>query len=159
MNKFLALTLVGLTLILSACGNSPTLTATVEEPITPTPDPCIGFALGESVKPINNLQREFDDASALAANLPREQLSVVITNLQRIRRAAEDTTPPTCLTALKSYQLTHMNAVIDTLIAFVGGADNATLNVGMAKAQESHDQYTLELARLLGATVSPTSTP
>src|SRR5690606_40796385 len=76
--------------------------------------------------------------------LPREQLSVVITNLQRIRRAAEDTTPPTCLTALKSYQLTHMNAVIDTLIAFVGGADNATLNAGMAKAQESDRKSVVE---------------
>ena len=52
-----------------------------------------------------------------------------------------------------------LTMMIDTLLAFVGGADNATLNAGMAKAQESHDQYTLELARLLGATVSPTSTP
>lgn len=159
MKKFWMLILAILSLIVSACGNDPTPTYTVEATVTLTPDPCLGFALGESVKPINDLQREFDDASALAANLPREQLSDVITNLQRIRRAAEDINPPTCLTVLKSYQIIHMNAVIDTLLAFVGGADNATLNAGMAKAQESHDQYTLELARLLGATVSPTSTP
>ncbi|MCC6297777.1 MAG: hypothetical protein IT314_00650 [Anaerolineales bacterium] len=159
MNKLHLFTFIGISLIVGACGQNPAVTAAAEATATLTPDPCVGFALSESVKPINDLQREFDDASALAANLPREQLSDVITNLQRIRRAAEDVTPPTCLSALKSYQLTHMNAVIDTLLAFVGGADNATLNAGMTQAQDSHDQYTLELARLLGASPSPVSTP
>jgi len=157
MHRVYLLMLVGISLILSACGSSPT--AIVEATATLTPDPCTGFALSESVKPINDLQREFDDASALATNLPREQLGAAITNLQRIRRAAEDITPPACLTDLKTFQLTHMNAVIDTLIAFVGGADTNTLNAGMARARESHDRYTLELARLLGASVEPTSTP
>ena len=153
MNRFQLLLLVCISLILSACGGNNT--AAPNATITLTADPCTGFALGESVKPINDLQREFDDTSALAANLPREQLGDAITNLQRIRRAAEDVSPPACLNTLKEHQLTHMNAVIDTLIAFVGGADTNTLNSGMEQARESHDLYTLELARLLGATLVP----
>lgn len=152
MNRNILLITLGL--ILSACGNN-TATPTATETATVTPDPCTGFALGESVKPINDLQREFDDASALAANLPREQLGDAITNLQRIRRAAEDINPPVCLATLKTHQLEHMNAVIETLIAFLGGADTEALNSGMARARDSHDLYTLELARLLGATLVP----
>ncbi len=157
MNKFRLLLLVGISLLLAACGKPTAVAPTAEATITP--DPCIGSALGESIKPINDLQREFDDASALAANLPREQLSATISNLQRIRRAAEDVSPPACLTNLKTYQLTHMNATIETLLAFVGGADKDALNAGVAQAQAAHDQYMLELARLLGVTVEPTTSP
>jgi hypothetical protein len=52
-----------------------------------------------------------------------------------------------------------MNSVIDTLIAFMGGADTETLEQGIAIARELHDQYTLELARLLGLTVVPATVP
>ena len=110
--------------------------------------------------------REFDDASILASNMPREQLSGSISDLQRIRREAEDEVIPACLTNLKTYQVQHMNSVISTLIAFMGGADQKGLDQGIALARQQHDQYTLELARLLGLTVvaatappAPTETP
>ncbi len=144
--------------LLSACGGN---AATTPEAVpTWTPDPCASSNLNASVKPINDLQREFDDASGLASNLPVDQLDDAITNLQRIRREAENITPPPCLVALKSYQLAHMNAVIDTLIAFVGGADTNTLNQGMTLARQEHDRYTLEMARVLGVTlVTATAAP
>jgi hypothetical protein len=50
-----------------------------------------------------------------------------------------------------------MNTVINTLIAFVGGADQTTLNEGITRARQEHDQYTIELARLLGITLPPTA--
>lgn len=99
--------------------------------------------------------REFDDASVLASNLPREQLSDSIANLQRIRREAEDEKIPPCLTNLKTHQVEHMNTVINTLVAFIGGANKETLEQGIGVAREQHDSYTLELARLLGLTVVP----
>lgn len=99
--------------------------------------------------------REFDDASILASNLPREQLSDSIAGLQRIRREAEDEEIPPCLTDLQNYQVDHMNTVIDTLVAFLGGADTESLERGIALARDQHDQYTLELARLLGVTIVP----
>jgi hypothetical protein len=51
-----------------------------------------------------------------------------------------------------------MNTVINTLVAFMGGADQAAVDQGIALARDQHDQYTLELARLLGLTVEPAST-
>jgi hypothetical protein len=103
--------------------------------------------------------REFDDASILASNMPREQLSDPIAELQRIRREAEDEPIPDCLTALKTHQVEHMNSVIDTLVAFMGGTDQETLEGGIARARQQHDDYTLELARLLGLTVVPATVP
>lgn len=103
--------------------------------------------------------REFDDASLLASNIPREQLGDSIAELQRIRREAEDEEIPACLTNLKMVQVQHMNTVIATLIAFMGGTDQETLDQGIALARQQHDLYTLELARLLGLTVVPVSTP
>jgi hypothetical protein len=140
-----------LVLILTACGKAPA----DQTEATWTPDPCLSSNLNASIKPINDLQREFNDASELSANLPREQLQPSIMEMQRIRRAAEDQTVPDCLAALKAHQLKHMNAVIDTLIAFVGGADTERLNQGMAQARTEYDQYTFEMARLLGVTLVP----
>lgn len=144
-------------LFLTACGSQdPHVTPAA--PIsnsTSTPDLCAAEHLAESIKKVNDLQREFDDASQLASNLAREQLPDSISNMQRIRRAAEDHQAPACLETLKAHQLAHMNIVIDTMIAFVGGADTETLNKGIADASEEHDLYTLEIARLLGITLSP----
>lgn len=144
---------------LAGCGNANTPPPAAA---TWTPDPCTSINMNQTVKPVNDLQREFNDASELAANLPREQLQPSITDMQRIRRAAEDQSIPACLETLKQHQLAHMNAVIDTLIAFVGGADVNSLNRGMAAARDEYDQYTFEMARLLGVTLVPateTSTP
>jgi len=142
-----------LVLLLTACANS---SAAKAEP-TWTPDPCLTSNMNATVKPVNDLQREFNDASELAANLPREQLQPSIAEMQRIRREAEDQAFPACLESLKAHQLAHMNAVIDTLISFVGGADVDTLNRGMAQARNEYDQYTFEMARLLGVTLVPAS--
>ena len=48
-----------------------------------------------------------------------------------------------------------MNIIIDTMIAFVDGADTETLNQGIADASAEHDLYTLESVRLLGITPAP----
>jgi hypothetical protein len=155
-----------LLLILAACGNvAPTpvaeyivITATalptsVANTATNTPDPCAPENIEASVQQVHKLMREFDDASSLAASRPREELADSIANLQRIRRDAEDQSTPACLTTLKSYQVAHMNSVINTLIAFMGGADQKSVDQGIAVARQQHDQYTIELARVLGITM------
>ena len=136
-------------LLLNSCGTaSPTApTATIE--------PCSSAVISETVKPINDLMREFDDASALASNLSVEQLPEAISNLQRIRRLAQDITPATCLTTLHGHEIAHMDAVIDTLLAFLNGADTSTLTQGLNLAREQHDLYSVELARVLGVTLVP----
>lgn len=134
-------------------------------PATSTPDPCAPENIEAEVQKIHAYMREFDDASTLAASRPRQELADSIADLQRIRRAAEDQPTPSCLATLKLYQVSHMNTVINTLIAFMGGADQATVDKGIALARDQHDRYTLELARLLGlpiepaATIAPSPTP
>jgi hypothetical protein len=162
-----------LIILLAGCGNppAPAVTATAVPPTqepavatdsppgSATPDPCLSPQLEEEVQKIHRHMREFDDASILASNMPREQLSGPIADLQRIRREAEDEVTPDCLTALKSHQVEHMNSVINTLVAFMGGTTQETLEQGIAAARQQHDDYTLELARLLGLTVVPATVP
>jgi hypothetical protein len=105
--------------------------------------------------------RAFDDTTRVVANVPRTQINDGIVKLQSIRREAEDLEVPVCLITLKMYGLAHMNAMIDTLLAFMTGADAQTVNKGVAKAQVQHEKYNVELSRLLGITYVPTpiSTP
>ena len=166
----LALTLV---VFLSACGtNVPTANSTQNPvvndtpnsavsdtpavqsvPATNTPDPCAPENIEAEVQKVHKFMREFDDASSLAASRPREELANAISDLQRIRREAEDQFIPPCVGDLKTYQISHMNSVINTLIAFMGGSDQQVVDQGIALARQQHDQYTLELARLLGLTI------
>lgn len=149
---------------LSACGGQ--LPATAEtEPVTipaisPDEDPCSPQNLPATVQPVNDLMREFEDASQLASKLAAPQLPEVVSNLQRIRREAEDVKIPACLFTLKTHQLNHMNLMIQALLAFVGGADQSVLTDGLERARTEHDLYSLEIVRLLGITLAPiTATP
>ena len=134
-----------------------TNTAKATEPVlltaTFTPDPCAPENISTEIEKVHRLMREFDDAALLASNTPLEQLNPTISDLQRIRRDVEDLRVPACLTTLKQYQLAHMNTVINTMLGFLSGTDTETLNQGIALARQQHDQYTLELANLLGVTV------
>jgi uncharacterized lipoprotein YajG len=138
---------------------SPTVAAASTVEATSTLDPCGRPQLETEVQKVHKHMREFDDASILASNMPREQLSSAIADLQRIRREAEDEQTPACLTNLKQIEVQHMNTVINTLIVFMGGTDQQTLDQGIALARQQHDEYTLELARILGLTVVPATMP
>lgn len=167
MKSQLPLLLIMYLLFLGACtSQTPATTqpsAIVEQTFIPTstPDPCSVENLSESIRLVNDLMREFDDMSKLSLNVSREKLPELISDMQRIRRTTEDQQVPACLATLKVHQLAHMNIVIDTLIAFLGGAPPETLTDGIRRAGQEHDLYTLEVARLLGipqgftATASP----
>lgn len=131
--------------------------ATLES--TATSDPCSMPQLEKEVNEVHSHMREFDDASALAGSIPREQLSSSIADLQRIRREAQDEEIPACLTKLKEIEVQHMNSVIETLLAFMRGTDQQTLDQGISLARQQHDQYLLEYARLVGLTIVPATIP
>jgi len=107
------------------------------------------------VQEIDDLQIRFDDLSLLASNLPRDQVSAKITEMQELLQTATDQKTAPCLDALKEHQLKHMSFVIDTLIAFIGGADQQELRKGINQAGEEHRQYVAELTSLLGITPTP----
>jgi len=147
--------------VASSCNAASTTQPTENPTASATPDSCSSRFLPAEVDKIHKLMREFDDASLLASNTPRDQLPPVISDMQRIRRSAEDQFVPPCLGTLKQLQLIHMNTVIDTLIAFLSGADQTTLNQGTEISSRQYNAYALEYARVLGLTVvaPPTPTP
>ncbi|MCJ7431849.1 MAG: SH3 domain-containing protein [Anaerolineales bacterium] len=149
-------------LLLAACGQAapvvtPTLIPTAT--VTSTPDACSKENIAVEIQAVHRLMREFDDSAALSANTTREQLKPTIADLQRIRRDAEDQKVPACMQAFKELQLVHMNTFIQTLIVFMGGADQETVNQGIGLSRQLHDQYMIEMARLQGVPISPTLIP
>lgn len=129
-------------------------TATVDQ------DPCSSQNLPASVQETNRLMREFDGVFARVAQISSDEIPKLISELQRIRRTAEDLPVPACLIKLKSHQLNNMNLTIDALLASVGGAHPSTLDSTLETARREHDLYSLELVRLLGITLAPvTVTP
>ena len=149
-------------LFLSACGSSkPAIVITPSPSVTPTPDPCSADNLPKEAKKVNDLMRQFDDYAALASNTPQSQLVQVIPVMQTIHRTAQDQPIPGCLQELKKMQLLYMDTSIQTLLAFESKANTNILNGGVAQARQYHNQYTIELARLLGVTVvvPPSVTP
>jgi len=168
---FYTMLLIGLAavLLLAACGQAqPVAVATSSpEPVQPTatvtltstPDPCSLENVVIEIQAVNRLMREFDDAAALSSNTTREQLKPTIEDLQRIRRDAEDLSVPYCLKSLRELQLTHMNTFIQTLLAFMGGAEQESVNQGIALSRQLHDQYMIEMARLQGRVIPPTTAP
>ncbi|NWG07395.1 MAG: hypothetical protein HXY35_12000 [Chloroflexi bacterium] len=165
--RFVILPIIILTLLIAACGNNATPAPTVEPTpipsLTSTPDPCAPENIEAEVQKIHKYMREFDDGSSLAASVPSDQLSDSIAELQRIRREAEDQPTPACLVTLKTYQISHMNIVIGTLINLIGYANGTVskdvIDQGIALARQEHDKYTIELARVLGLTMVPVSPP
>jgi len=139
----------------AACRGSeaenPTETFTPQATITP--DPCLEANLPAEVAKVHKFMREFDDYAQLASNTPQDQLVTVIPELQRVLRDTEDLVVPSCLTNLKEIQISHMQVVVQTLLAFVGKSDVSVVNAGITKARELHAQYDIEVARLLGVTL------
>jgi len=122
---------------------------------TATPDPCLEENIPGEVDELHRYMREFDDASSLASAAPLDALPDQISNMQRIRREAEDHFVGICLADLKAYQLSHMNVVINTLMAYMGGSEQAVVDQGIELARSYHDQYTEELAEVLGLEIQP----
>ena len=167
MNYRVALIVAALSVVLISCGRQPIPTANTPDSLpaeevstaTFTPDPCAAENMEQSIKEVNDRMREFRDAFQLASNVTKEQVPPIISDMQRIRRAAEDQTVPACLAELKKHQLAHMNTVIDTMLRFVSGADSNSLGGGLITARQEYELYTAEMARLLGIEPTATATP
>lgn len=147
------LTLSLLALILAACGAQGGPAAATSVPTaSSTPDICSPDNIKGAAGAVNEFMRRYDDESVLASNVPRSQLAPHISSLQTIRRGAQDQRVPPCLTELKRLQLVHMNTVINTLLAFLGGGSQTGVTQGIETARQQHDDYVLELARIMGVT-------
>ena len=137
---------------------------------TSTPDACALEYISATIARFDRLSREFSDAFLLVQNTPAAQLAPGISELQRIRRDAQDFAIPACLGDLKEYQLGFMNVAIDAAVILYSnfsGDPNKTMtqeqvdlainivNQRMVEANQLSTQYTVEMARLLGITLTP----
>jgi hypothetical protein len=133
----------------------PRPTVTVTAPPTASLDPCAPEVIRPDVEKVDAVMQEFYDASALASQTPADKLLEVIPTLQEIRRRAEALKVSSCLDKLRSFQISHMNMVINTMLAFMGNADQGTLVEGVVQARLLNEEYKKERARLLGETYVP----
>jgi hypothetical protein len=154
--KISASTLFIAALLLTGCSAFGVSTTTTPG-ISPTPDMCKPSNLPTAAFQVNNLMRQFDDYATLASNTQQTQLVQVIPAMQAIRRTAEDQPVPPCLKVLIGWQLSYMNATINTLLGFQSNARTDITQAGINEARQYHNQYNLELAHLLGWTVPPPS--
>jgi len=143
--------------LVAACGTRaaplpPASAPSVALPPSASPDPCAPQNLRSTVGEVNRIMQQFDDESSLASSVPRSQLATHIAALQSIRREASNQSTPPCVAQLKELELTHMNTVIDTMLAFLGRGDQVAVARGISVGRQQHDQYVLELARLMGVT-------
>jgi hypothetical protein len=154
-------------LMAAACGQTPvpSLTPTTLPTETPTPtftpDPCGQGNIDAEIQKVHRLMRQFDDAATLSSYLTRDQLKPTIEEMQRIRRAAEDLTVPICLKSMRELQVSHMNTFIQTLLVFMGGADQEAVNQGIVLSRQLHDLYMAEMAKQQGVILpfTPTAMP
>ncbi len=141
---------------------APTPTASATPIPSPSPgfqpDPCNPANIPTTIKPLNNLMRQFDDYAELASNVMQSELVKVIPVLQAIRRTTEDEAVPSCLAHLKSYALIYMDTTIQALLSFQSNASAGAIATGIAKTRQYHDMYTQEAADLLGVTLAAPST-
>ena len=108
MNKKLLLFLFPL--LLSACSISSKLKA---------PDPCSPPEIIKNLDPIKEIDHKFDDAYKLASNTPRISLSLVISDLQGIRREAEQLEVPSCAVRTKEALIAYMDKAIEGFLQFM----------------------------------------
>jgi hypothetical protein len=134
----------------------PTIRPTAEP--TGTEDVCTPDRVRPDVEKVDALMAEFYDASALASQTPADKLMQLIPDLQEIRRRAQALKVSSCLHDLQSFQISHMNMVINTLLAFMAKSDQAVLVEGIVQARLLNEEYKKEKARLLGETYVPPAT-
>jgi hypothetical protein len=149
-------------LLLGACGPSPvpssTPTHTPAPPATATTDLCSPGNLLLGLKPVNDLMLQFDDYATLAQRSDKSKLTLIIPNMQTIRRVAQDRNVPPCLRVLRRHQIAYMDATLTTLLEFQKpNPAAAAIATGIVDAQYFHQEYALELARVLGVTLTPLS--
>ena len=166
---------VGVSLLASKPTPAPLAANTNVPAASRTPDPCLPENMQATTQDFNKLMRQFDDLARIAQNTPGYQLVPMLTQLQDVRRNAEDYAAPSCLKYLQETGLDYMNAYINTLLTLYAayntlstpGAppdvikqDVAVINQGMAQAASFHQQYQDTLAHLLGVTpIPPSETP
>ncbi len=130
----------------------------------PTQDFCSAANKQEETRRLHRYMVIFDDLSVLAQATPREQLAVVILEMQKVRRDAAFEVVQPCFAAMQSAQVNFMNAVINTMTNFLSGVQANILEEKIVGTRNLRSVYDIELANNLGmsyvtTTPAPTIPP
>jgi hypothetical protein len=123
----------------------------------PTQDLCSSANKEEETRRLHRYMVIFDDLSVLAQATPREQLAVVILEMQKVRRDAAFEEVQPCFGALQSTQVNFMNSVINTMTSFLSGIQANILEQKIAETRQLRSLYDVELANNLGLTYVTTT--
>jgi hypothetical protein len=154
-----------LPVLLAAVACTPTIPASIARTPTAiptlTPDPCSTANLPASVKPLNDLMRQFDDDATVAGNVVQSQIAELLPRMQAIRQTVQEQPVPACLSNLKRFELLYMDSTLQTLLAFKQPTPSVSAaGTGIVQSRQYHNQYTGELGRLFGFELaSPTALP
>jgi hypothetical protein len=118
----------------------------------PTADLCTAENKLIETKRLNRYMVTFDDLSVLAQATPREQLAVVILEMQKVRRDAAFEEVQPCFSNLQITQVNFMNGVVNTMTSFLSGIEADTLTELITETRNQRTLYDTELASLLGMT-------
>ncbi len=134
-------------LILTACGGN--------DQSASIPDPCLLENMDDTLTPVHDLMREFDDTTYVATITNQANLTEPILLLQDVRRRAERLEIPACAVTLQQAAVNYMNSVIGYLGLFMAGAEHDQISATINNSQTLRLTYENENARLLGTTYTP----
>ncbi|HMD89386.1 MAG TPA: SH3 domain-containing protein [Anaerolineaceae bacterium] len=161
LHKFLGIMAVILTITLLSSACTPTIAQSIPTAtLIATPDPCSNANISAGIQRINILMREFDDDTFVASMTPKEQLSVLILNLQDVRRRTDTNNPPACIAKLQSMAVNYMNEVILFMAHSMGGVAVSQVDIERTNSLSLRNAYEEEYAHMTGvAYISPTPLP
>jgi hypothetical protein len=134
-------------LVLTACGDN--------DQSASIPDPCLLENMDDTLSPVHDLMREFDDTTYVATITNQANLTEPILLLQDVRRRAERLDIPACAVTLQQAAVNYMNSVIGYLGLFMAGAEHDQISATINDSQTLRLTYENENARLLGTTYTP----
>lgn len=134
-------------LVLTACGDNGQSSS--------IPDPCLLENIDDTLAPVHDLMREFDDTTYVATITNQANLTEPILLLQDVRRRTERLEIPSCAVTLQQAAVNYMNSVIGYLGLFMAGADHDQISITINDSQTLRLTYENENARLMGTTYTP----
>lgn len=106
----------------------------------------------EFLAQIEPLARKWDDANKLAGQTPRMQLAIQISNLQSVRREAQDLKPPECAKPVQDALVGSMDSTIQAYLDFLAQKSDSAIADSFKRANEQMTAFGTAIATVRGVT-------
>lgn len=110
--------------------------------------PCGLRRINHSMSQLQQIAERWDDANSIAGSAARIALAAPVSDLQKIKREANELGVPGCLAPAKRTLLASMEASIDAYLAFMQRNDDLTVSTKMLLAETKKSTFASELRRV-----------